>query len=82
MACNSWDKWRETIDVVTATVNRLANKSGFSPMQRMLGYNYNPRIPGSLMSGGFNDLSTVSRYEAGDAQVQRSTKIREAAAIA
>lgn len=51
-------------------------------MQRMLGYNYNPRIPGSLMSGGFNDLSTVSRYEAGDAQVQRSTKIREAAAIA
>eukprot|EP00435_Cladocopium_sp_Y103_P032915 s2710_g8.t1 len=80
VACNTWDEWHEAVDVVTATVNRLANKSGFSPMQRMLGYN--PRIPGSLMSGGFNDLSTTSRYEAGDAQVQRSVQLRTAAAIA
>jgi hypothetical protein len=80
VACNNWDEWHETVDVVTATINRLTNKSGFSPMQRMLGYN--PRIPGSNMSGGFNDVSTASRYEAGDLQVQRSMRLRTAAAIA
>ena len=80
VTCNSWDEWQETVDVVTATVNRLANKSGFSPVQRMLGYS--PRIPGSLMSGGFNDLSTASRYAAGDLQVQRAMDLRTAAAIA
>ena len=66
--------------MVTATVNRLPNKSGFIPMQRMMGCN--PRIPGSIMSGGFNDLSTASRYLAGDAQVQRSVQLRTAASVA
>ena len=78
--CTNWQEWHETVDIVTATVNRLANKSGFSPMQRMLGYN--PRIPGGLLSGGFNDQSTASRYQAGDLQVQRSLDLRRAAAIA
>ena len=78
VACNSWEEWHEAVDVVTATVNRLANKPGFSPMQHMMGYN--PRIPGSIMSGGFNDLSTASQYVAGDAQVQQSVQLRTAAA--
>eukprot|EP00435_Cladocopium_sp_Y103_P075376 s90_g57.t1 len=34
------------------------------------------------MSGGFNDLSTTSRYEAGDVQVQRAVQLRTAAAVA
>ena len=80
VTCNNWDEWHEVVDVVTATINRLANKSGYSPIQRMLGYS--PRIPGSLMSGGFNDQSTASRYAAGDLQVQRSVDLRTAAAIA
>ena len=77
VTCNTWDEWQETVDVVTATVNRLANKSGFSPMQRMLGYS--PRIPGS---GGFNDHPTASRYATGDRQVQRAVDLRTAAAVA
>lgn len=80
VTCKTWEEWEEAVDIVTATVNRLANKSGFSPVQRMLGYS--PRIPGTLLSGGYNDQSTTSRYLAGDQQVQRSMKLREAAAIA
>ncbi len=80
ITCQTWEEWEEAVDVVTATVNRLANKSGFSPVQRMLGYS--PRIPGTLLSGGHNDHSTTSRYLAGDQQVQRSMKLREAAAVA
>ena len=80
VTCKTWEEWEEAVDMVTATVNRLPNKSGFSPVQRMLGYS--PRIPGTLMSGGRNDHSTTSRYIAGDQQVQRSMKLREAAAIA
>ena len=62
------------------TINRLSNKSGFSPVQRMLGYS--PRIPGTNLSGGFNDHSTASRYRAGDLQVQRAVNLRRAAAVA
>ena len=80
ITCQTWEEWEEAVDVVIATVNRLANKSGFSPVQRMLGYS--PRIPGTLLSGGHNDHSTTSRYLAGDQQVQRSMKLREAAAVA
>ena len=72
VTCKTWEEWEEAVDIVTATVNRLANKSGFSPVQRMLGYS--PRIPGTLLSGGYNDQSTTSRYLAGDQQVQRSMK--------
>ena len=78
--CNDWDEWRNIVDIVNATVNRLTNKSGFSPMQRMLGFN--PRLPGSLLSGGESDMSSGSRYVAGDAQIQRAMEIRKQAAIA
>ena len=78
--CNSWDEWHEAVDTVSLTINRLTNKSGYSPMQRMIGYN--PRLPGSILSGGASDHSTGSRYAAGDAQVQRSLEMRKQAAIA
>ena len=80
VACTKWDEWREAVDVTNATINRLSNKSGFSPVQRMLGYS--PRIPGTNLSGGFNDHSTASRYRAGDLQVQRAVNLRRAAAVA
>ena len=80
VTCTTWEEWHEAVDVTTATINRLANKSGFSPVQRMLGYS--PRIPGTNLSGGFNDHATASRYQAGDLQVQRSADLRQAAAIA
>lgn len=80
VACTTWEEWREAVDVTNATINQLINKSGFSPVQRMLGYS--PRIPGTNLSGGFNDHATASRYHAGDLQVQRAINLRRAAATA
>ena len=78
--CTNRDEWLELVDVTTMVCNRLMNKSGFSPIQRVIGYN--PRVPGSQMSGGSNDLSTQSRYRVGDLQVQRSFRMRLAASKA
>lgn len=78
--CDTWEQWREAVDVVNMTVNRLSNKSGYSPIQRMLGYT--PRLPGGLLGGGFNDESTASKFKMGDQQIQRSVQLRKAAAIA
>ena len=80
VACTTWEEWREAVDVTNVTINRLANKSGFSPVQGMLGYS--PRIPGTNLSGGFNDHATASRYHAGNLQVQRAINLRRAAATA
>ena len=77
---NSWDEWHLIVDEVNATMNRLSNKSGFSPIQRMLGYS--PRLPGGIFQGGEGSSGAMSRYHAGDAQVQRSTEIRTQAAVA
>ena len=76
--CSSWDEWRTAVDVVNATVSRLFNKSGFSPSQRMLGFN--PGLPGALLSGGQEDHGSASRFV--DQQVQRSVELRKQAAIA
>ena len=78
--CQSRTEWLELVDITTMVCNRLLNKSGYSPLQRVLGYN--PRIPGSLFQGGFNDLATSSRYQMGDLQVQRSCRMRLAASRA
>ena len=79
-SCTQRDEWLELVDVTTMVCNRLLNKSGYSPLQRVLGYN--PRIPGSQFQGGSNDLATQSRYRAGDLQVQRSFRMRLAASKA
>ena len=80
VVCRDWDHWSEAVDIVTSTVNRLTNKSGYSPIQRMLGYT--PRVPGGLLTGGHNDWSTSSRARVGDLQVQRAVSLRRAAAVA
>eukprot|EP00438_Fugacium_kawagutii_P017712 Skav207315 [mRNA] locus=scaffold2296:325139:333057:+ [translate_table: standard] len=76
----TWEEWHDAVAVVNATINRLTNKSGFSPAQRMLGYN--PRLPGSLLSGGYDDYGVLSKLSNGDLQIQRSMKLRKEAAIA
>lgn len=76
----TWEEWREAVCVVNATINRLTNKSGYSPMQRMVGRN--PRLPGSLLSKGVDDYGSSSRYRVGDRQVQRAMNLRREAAIA
>ena len=44
----------ELIDQCCMMKNRLYLKSGFSPIQRVLGFC--PRIPGGVLSGGEEDL--------------------------
>ena len=80
ISCEDWETWSEVVMTVNATINRLSNRSGFSPCQRVFGFN--PRLPGGLMTGGGNDHSTISRYQMGDAAVQNSMRIRQAAAQA
>ena len=79
VGCSNYEEWQETVDIVNMTCNRLMNKSGYSPIQRVIGYT--PRIPGGLMTGGGNDLATMSRV-GGDLQVQRAAEIRLAASKA
>jgi hypothetical protein len=79
VACNTYEEWLNVVDIVNMTCNRLMNKSGYSPIQRVLGFS--PRIPGGLMTGGGNDLATASR-RGGDLQIQRAEEIRLAAAKA
>ena len=80
-ACQDDNEWKLLVDVACMTVNRLMNKSGYSPIQRVLGYS--PRLPGGLLTGGQDDLSTVSRArEGGDVQVQKAMAMRLAAAKA
>ena len=80
VGCEDWNTWEEAVAQVNMTVNRLMNRSGYSPAQRVFGYN--PRLPGGLLSGGVNDSGTASRYQVGDVQVQRSMELRCAAAQA
>ena len=80
VGCDDWTTWEEAVVQVNMTINRLLNRSGYSPAQRVFGYN--PRLPGGLLSGGANDVGTASRYQVGDVQVQRSMELRFAAAQA
>ena len=77
--CQTDDEWRELLDITNMTCNRLINKSGYSPIQRVLGYN--PKVPGGIMTGGYNDWATTSR-QGGDLQIQRAQSMRLAAAQA
>ena len=78
--CHGEEDWLELVDIVSMTMNRLVNKSGYSPIQRVLGYT--PRIPGGLFSGGANDLPILNRLQGGDLQVQKAQEMRLAAAKA
>ena len=73
-ACQSEVEWQNLVDITTMVCNRLINKSGYSPIQRVLGYT--PRVPGGLQTGGYNDWSTVERLRAGDLQVQAAEQMR------
>ena len=79
-AVQSEQDWLDLVDITSMTTNRLMNKSGYSPIQRVLGYT--PRLPGGLLTGGANDLSSVSRFLIGDEQMQKVCNMRLAAAKA
>ena len=90
-ATQSESEWRDLVDIVNMTVNRLTNKSGYSPCQRLLGYT--PKMPGGLlgytpkMPGGLQFLTEEEKKERqwanrGDLQMQRAQTMRLAAAKA
>ncbi|CAL1160076.1 unnamed protein product [Cladocopium goreaui] len=76
--CSTWDEWYQTIDLACSTKNRLLSRGGFSPAQRVFGFQQ--RIPGGLMSEGESDLAVQSLAATGDVNVSRSMMIRKAAA--
>ncbi len=78
--CNNWEDWWQTIDLVCSMKNRLLSRGGYSPAQRVFGYQQ--RIPGGLMSGGEGDFAVQSLQQSGDPQVSRSMEIRKLAAQA
>ena len=80
ISCKDWDTWKEVIDITCHTKNRLLSRGGFSPAQRVFGYQQ--RIPGGLMSEGSDDLAVQSRCAAGDLGIQQAMDIRESASKA
>ena len=53
---------------------------GYSPCQRVLGYN--PNIPGGILSRGHDIISKAPNGKVGDLTVEQSMKTRKAAATA
>ena len=78
--CNTWEDWWQTIDLVCSMKNRLLSRGGYSPAQRVFGYQQ--RIPGGLMSEGEGDFAVQSLQQSGDPQVSKSMEIRKLAAQA
>ena len=78
--CSTWDEWYQTIDLACSTKNRLLTRGGYSPAQRVFGYQQ--RIPGGLMSDGEGDLAVQSLAASGDVDVSRAMMIRKAASQA
>ena len=76
--CNNWDEWYQTIDLVCSMKNRLLSRGGYSPAQRVFGYQQ--RIPGGLMSEGEKDMAVQSLHHIGDPQVTKAMQIRKLAA--
>ena len=78
--CVDDEEWRHLVDITMMTCNRLMNKSGYSPIQRVLGYS--PRVPGGLVTGGADDLATLGQASGGDLAIQTAQAMRLAAARA
>eukprot|EP00435_Cladocopium_sp_Y103_P040911 s2194_g11.t1 len=79
-SCANMKEWEELVSIACMMKNRMMSVSGYSPCQRVLGYN--PNIPGGLLSGGHDVLSENPNPKIGDLSIERSMKMRKAAATA
>ena len=68
------------VDITMMTKNRMMNVGGFSPSQRVLGFN--PFLPGGLLNGDDGHRGQQPEIKIGDLSVERSMKLRKAAAHA
>jgi hypothetical protein len=71
------EEFLHLLDTVTMMKNRLQVQSGYSPVQRVLGYT--PRLPGGVLSGDVENMHAHSKLLAGDVGQQRREAMRTAA---
>ena len=79
-SCANMKEWEEMVDITMMTKNRMMNVGGFSPSQRVLGFN--PFLPGGLLSGDDGHRGQQPEAKVGDLSVERAMKLRKAAAHA
>ena len=79
-SCETVAEWEDLVDVTTMTKNRMYQHNGFSPAQRVLGFN--PQMLGGLLSGDGGNRAFPSQTKLGDLSIERSMKMRKAAAQA
>ena len=73
--CENYTSWQALVDHVTMMKNRLANRGGFSPVQRVFGFY--PRLP-----GGTEDHESQRPDHVGDKSLEDAMAMRKAAAKA
>eukprot|EP00435_Cladocopium_sp_Y103_P011110 s283_g2.t2 len=78
--CADMEEWEELVGIVAMQKNRLLMHNGFSPLQRVVGFN--PRIPGGLLSGDADNRSFPEHVRLGDQGVIKAMQMRKAASIA
>ncbi|CAK9001520.1 unnamed protein product, partial [Durusdinium trenchii] len=79
-SCANMKEWEKMVDITMMTKNRMMNVGGFSPSQRVLGFN--PFLPGGLLSGDDGHRGQQPEAKVGDLSVERAMKLRKAAAHA
>ena len=79
-SCANMKEWEEMVDITMMTKNRMMNVGGFSPSQRVLGFN--PFLPGGLLNGDDGHRGQQPEIKVGDLSIERSMKLRKAAAHA
>ena len=76
-SCSNMQEWEEMVDLTTMTKNRMMNVGGYSPCQRVLGFN--PFLPGGLLNGddGHRHREDAPVPKIGDLSIERSMKLSE-----
>lgn len=66
--------------IVNVQKNRLLMKTGFSPIQRVIGYS--PKLPGGMLTSDAANRSFLEKIRLGDQGVIKAMNMRKAAALA
>ena len=78
--CTNVHEWEELVGVTIMTKNRMLQHNGFSPSQRVFGFNL--KIPEGLLSDDGGNRVHPDKVRQGDLTVERSMRMRKAAAEA
>ena len=76
--CTTNEQWKMMVDTAIMVKNRMTNRGGYSPVQRVLGYL--PRLPGGLLSSDTVDLEASHPTLVGDRKMIEAMEMRKAAA--